>query len=164
MTQATSLGALAVSIAILISCSASKEATLCNGWVISSVSVSDRAEFDKWMRAALTQQGMTPDAVEAFMEQAPDPTQEFKKELDEGRGVQLVFKDDHSFSQSLSGGTQTQSSSGAGTWVLSGSMLTMTAAPPGQAGRSDTLEVLSLSKSQLVVRGHGVTTTYISSK
>jgi len=111
----------------------------------------------------LIQQGLSQDQINNVMQQIKS-----HKPEDGLEDFQMSFKDDHSVSASVSasGGLQTGSFGIAGTWVLNGNKLTMTFQGVGsdQGESSDTSEIVSLSKSQLVLRSHGATFTYISSK
>lgn len=155
--------ALTLGIIVVISpasCAAQDMTLLCKSWTFGYSVISDPAQNDAWVQKSqqvtidqLVKQGFTADQIASVRSQLASQ----KKEAPP-KDLRLSFKNDHSCAMS----SPSAGMALAGTWVLKGSTLTVTWTVAGHTSDPAAFEIVSLSQSELVLKLHGETTTYVS--
>jgi len=153
---------LVLSTAVLL---AQDSAKLVNNWVFGRATLTDRAEYVAYTQRLLItearKRGMPPAQIEMIIRQveAQITEQSINRPL---QGSRMNFKDDHSVSVFVT--LPTGEVRAAATWTLKGNELTIISkgVGPGASDSTQAFELVSVSKSQLVLKGHGLTQTYIS--
>ncbi len=167
MRQWKLFGAFLFTFAISsVSCWAQTATLVCNNWVFSSAKLTNRAEYVAYTQELLVieakKQGIPKAQIDMILQQVDAQITEanIAKGLEESR---MNFKDDQSVSVSVRNPQNGQTIRAAATWALSGKRLTITtkAMTPGASDSIQEFEVASVSKSQLVLTGHGLTQIYV---
>jgi membrane-bound lytic murein transglycosylase B len=152
---------LALVLGGTVACYSQTEKLLCNKWLFSSATLTDRAVYVAYVndliRAEAKKQGMPQGRLEAFLQQTDGEITETSI-ANNLQNSSMTFRDDHSLVVSF------KTIHAAGTWLLDGKRLALTTkAATSEAQQSvQEFEISSISKSQMVLTGHGLTQVFVT--
>ena len=147
---------------LFCACNSSQEKLICNSWKFGNFQITNHQEFDAAVQKAISQATNTisqrDELAQTIQQIRSSMTEESNNQMLAGN--QVTFKSDHTFA--MSGGTRMNDMTVSGTWSLNGNKLILAfqGIPGGSETSSDTSEIISLTKSQLVIGKNGAQTTY----